>query len=166
MARPTEWRRTADQFAAPGLATAHNLRPIAVFEGETVGRIHLQYQWSTFPSIPFAPWGCQGVLGVRVQNDLNTVPDLEPDVDISDEAWMHIEGVGWRQEFGAMDLVTNTPVEVITAPSDGGYRDIKAMRKVTADGAIWLQDAMLSGTGNQGNHYLSYMISALIILPA
>ena len=79
---------------------------------------------------------------------------------------MHIEGVGWKQEFGAMDLTTNTPVEVLSAPADGGYRDIKAQRKVLADGNIWLQDAMLSGTGNQGNHYLSYMISALIILPA
>ena len=166
MARPTTWRRTADQFTAPGLATAHNARPVAVFEGETVGRIRLQYQWTTFPSIPFAPWGCQGLLGVRVQDNLSTVPDLVPDDDISSDEWLWIEGVGWRGDFGAIDPVTGDPTELVTAPSDGGYRDIKAMRKVTADGAIWLQDAMLAGTGNQGNHYLSYMLSALIILPA
>ena len=150
---------------APGNSVAHDVRPIAVFAGETVGRIHLQYQWTVFPSIAFAPWGVQGVLGVRVQQNLSTVPDLDPQADISSEEWLWIEGVGWKQEFGAMDLVTNEPVEIISAPADGGYRDIKAQRKVTSDGAIWLQDSAALSGSNQGNHYLSYMMSALIILP-
>ena len=166
MARPTTWRRIAVQFAPTGLAVGHDYRGIAVFEGETVGRIHFQYQWSTLPDTPFAPWGVQGMIGVRVQDDLSTVPTLELPQDISAEEWMWIEGVGWRGEFGAFDLTTGDPVSIMTAPSDGGYRDIKAMRKVTADGAIWVQDSCVAGAGNQGNHYLSFFMSALIILPA
>lgn len=166
MARPTEWRRIAVQFAPTGNAVGHDYRGIAVFAGETVGRIHFQYQWSTLPATPFAPWGVQGMIGVRVQNNLNTFPDLDLPADISDEAWMLMEGVGWRGEFGAYDLTSGDPVSIMTAPSDGGYRDIKAMRKVEADGAIWVQDSCASGAGNQGNHYLSFFMSALIILPA
>jgi len=166
MARPTEWRRIAVQFATPGNAVGHDHPGIAVFAGETVGRIHLQYQWSTLPDTPFAPWGVQGMIGVRVQNNLNGFPDVDLPGGLSDEAWMWIEGVGWRGEFGAFDLTTGNPVSIMTGPSDGGYRDIKAMRKVEADGSIWVQDSCASGAGNQGNHYLSFFMSALIILPA
>lgn len=166
MARPTEWRRTTTSFADPGNSVQHNSRSVAVFAGETVGRIHLHYQWVTFPAVPFAPWGVEGVLGVRLQNNLATTPDLLLPDDISDESWMWVEGVGWRGEFGSMDLATNQPVELISAPADGGYRDIQAMRKVLADGAIWVQDgAVLDPPSNQGNHFLSFTISVLVILP-
>lgn len=165
MARPTEWRRVQESFVAPGNGVQHSTRAIAVFAGETVGRVRFQYQCSVFPSLPFAPWGVQGVLGVRVQQNLSTTPDLDPQADISSDDWLWIEGFGWRQEFGAIDDVTGDPVELISAPADGGYRDVKAQRRVISDGAIWLQDSTVLSGSSQGNHYLSYQLSALIILP-
>lgn len=164
MARPTEWRRSGVSFAPPGNSVNHDVSAIAVFAGETVGRIRVQYQSSAFTAIPLAPWAIQGAFGVRVQNNLNTVPDLQPWQDMSSDEWMWLEGFGWREEVFTFNPQGNE-VELVSAPSDGGYRDIKAQRKVLADGAIWVQDQTDPAGGNQGNHFFSFLISALIILP-
>lgn len=165
MARPTEWRRTGVSFAAPGNSVQHNVRAIAVFQGETVSRIRFQYQSSAFTAIPLAPWAVQGVLGIRVQNNLSTVPDLQAWQDMSSDEWMWLEGFGWREEVFSKDFSTGDVQELVSAPQDEGIRDIKAQRKVLADGAIWVQDQTDPAGGNQGNHFFSFHISALITLP-
>lgn len=147
-------------------AVAWNERPIALFEGETVGRIHLHYQCLASNPVPITPWGFEGVMGVRVQQDLSTVPTLTPLDDISSDEWMWHEGFGWQQQIFAYRPDTGSEVEITTAPSDGGYRDIKSQRTMTADGALWLQTSTAFMASNQGNHWLQYTIAALVILPA
>ena len=166
MARPTEWRRTRHIGQVSPASVVANERPIAVFEGETVGRIHLHYQVLYSPPVPLAPFGVEGVLGVRVQNDLNTVPDLSPLDDISDEAWMWHEGFGPTAQIFDYRPSNDSEVQVYTAPTDGGYRDIRAQRQVLADGAIWVQASTAFMASNVGNFYLQFTIAALILLPA
>lgn len=150
---------------AGSASTVMNERAIALFEGETVGRVHLHYNILYSPPVPLAPFGFEGVFGVRVQNDLNTVPDLNPVDDISAEEWMFIEGFAPTAQVFDYRPTTGTEVEIYTAPTDGGYRDIKSQRKVTADGALWVQASTAFSGSNQGNFYGQFVISALIILP-
>nr|CRY97175.1 hypothetical protein [uncultured prokaryote] len=143
----------------------HDFRAVALFEGETVGRVHAQYQCSAYPAFPLATWGVQGAFGVRVQNNLSTSPDLSVWDDKGSEEWMWCEGFGWRQEVFAYRPSDDEVIELVTAPSDSGYRDIQAQRKVLADGTLWVQTQTDPLVGNQGNHYLSVWVSVLVILP-
>lgn len=143
----------------------HDFRAVALFAGETVGRVRVQYQCPAFPAFPLAPWGVQGAFGVRVQNNLATTADLSVWDDKGSEDWMWIEGFGWRQEAAVYRPSDDDFIELISAPSDGGYRDIQSQRKVTADGALWIQTQTDPLTGAQGNHYMSCFVSVLVILP-
>jgi len=142
-----------------------NERAIALFEGETVGRVHLHYSILYSPPVPLAPFGFEGVIGVRVQNDLNTVPDLDPVDDISAEEWMFIEGFAPTSQIFTYRPTNQSEVQIFTGPTDGGYRDIKAQRRVTADGALWVQASTAFSGSNQGTFYGQFVVSALIILP-
>ena len=150
---------------AGAAATTMADRSIALFEGETVGRVHLHYNMLYSPPVPLAPFGFEGVIGIRVQNDLSTVPALDPLDDISSDDWMFIEGFAPTAQVFDYRPTTGTEVEIYTAPTDGGYRDIKSQRKVTADGALWVQANTSFMGSNQGNFYAQFVISALIILP-
>lgn len=166
MARPTEWRRTWTSFADNQQQTFHDVRTVAIFAGETVSRVHVQYQCSAFPEVPLAPWANVLLFGVWLQNDLTDVPALDLTQDAGSEEWMWWEGAGWRQEAFGFRTNEQDPVEVISAPRDGGYRDIKAQRICTADGALWVATKGEPAGGNQTNHWLSVAVSVLVTLPA
>lgn len=165
MARATEWRRTWDSFVDGNQQTFHHARGPAIFAGETVSRVRLQYQCSAFPSVPLAPWANVLLFGIWLQNDLTDVPALDLTADAGSEDWMWWEGAGWRQEAFGFRTNEQDPVEVLSAPRDGGYRDIKAQRKCTADGALWFATKGEPNGGNQTNHWLSIAISVLVTLP-
>jgi len=142
-----------------------NVRAIELFAGETVGRVHLHYGILYSPPVPLAPFGFEGVIGVRVQNDLNTVPALSPLDDISSDEWMFIEGFAPTSQIFTYRPSTSNEVQIFTGPTDGGYRDIKSQRKAVADGVLWVQASTAYQGSNQGNFYGQFVISALIILP-
>lgn len=166
MARATEWRRTWTSFVDGEQRTAHNARTVAIFEGETVSRVRLNYQCSAFPSVPLAPWANALLFGVWLQNDLTDVPALDLTADAGSEEWMWWENAPWRQEAFGFRTSETDPVEVLSAPADGGYRDIKAQRVCTADGALWLATKGEPTGGNQTNHWLTVAVSVLVLLPA
>ena len=78
----------------------------------------------------------------------------------------------WHEGFGPTAQIfdyrpdNDNEVQIYTAPTDGGYRDIRAQRQVLADGAIWVQASTAFMASNVGNFYLQFTIAALIILPA
>nr|CRY97165.1 hypothetical protein [uncultured prokaryote] len=165
MARPTEWRRTFQSFVDGEQRQAHATRGPAIFAGETVGRIHVHYQGSTFPAVTLAPYANEVMMGVWLQNNLSSDPDLDPVDDASSEEWMWWEGAGWANQVFGYRPSDDQEVEVDTFPTDGGYRDIKAQRKCIADGSVWIATAGDPAGGNQTNHYLQYAMSVLVILP-
>lgn len=117
------------------------------------------------PPVPLAPFGVEGVIGVRVQQDMNPVPALNPLDDISSEEWMFIEGFAPTSQIFTYRPDTGAEVQLFTGPTDGGYRDIKAQRKVIADGNLWVQASTALLGSNVGNFYGQFVVSALIILP-
>ena len=166
MARATTWRRDYQSFVDGVQAAEHQTPSVAVFEGETVARIHLNYQCSAFPSVQLAPWANCLLMGVWLQNDLTDVPALRAAHDQTSEEWMWWENAPWRGEHLGWQPVDGQFIEVDSAPADGGYRDIKAQRRCTADGRLWLATGGEPSAGNQTNHWLNFALSALILLPA
>lgn len=165
MARPTEWRRVIASHAANDGTPAANWGGPAVFTGETITRIRLEYRGSVLPAVPFAPAGAAVAMGVRYQPNLSDVVDLDPWYDAGAEEWMWWEKASWRNEIFTYDLATGQPTDYWSFPYDEGTRDIKAQRRVTADGRIWVQTHVDPDFGAQGNHALSVGISVLVLLP-
>lgn len=166
MARATEWRRTYGSFVDGVQSTGHSTGTVAIFAGETVTRIHLMYQCTTFPAVQLAPFANSLMMGVWLQNDLTDVPLLRPAQDAGSEEWMWWEGAAWAGVAFGWQPVDQQFAEVERAPADGGYRDIKAQRRCTADGRIWIATQGDPAGGNQTNHWLNYTLSALVLLPA
>lgn len=165
MARPTEWRRTSTSYVDGAQSTRHYGRGPAIFAGETVSRVHVQYQCSSFPEVPLAPWANVLLFGLWLQNDLTDVPALNLFTDSGSEEWMWWEGAGWRQEAFGFRTSETDPVEVISAPRDGGYRDVKAQRICTADGSMWFGTEGVPDGNAQTRHWLSIAMSVLVTLP-
>lgn len=166
MARATEWRRVAQSFVGGVQATDHAARGPAIFAGETVTRVHFNYQCAAFPAQGLAPWANCLLAGVWLQNNLLTDPQLDPWTDAGSEQWMWWENAPWRNEVYWKPDAQEQPTELDSAPADGGYRDIKAQRLCTSDGAMWIRTKGEPGGGNQTNHWLSFAMSVLVLLPA
>ena len=165
MARPTTWRRSFGSFVNGNSGVSHSVQIAPVNAGETVTRVRLQYQWTALPSIPLGPWGVQMLMGVTLQDTTSSTLDLDLVADANSESWMWWEGAPWAGQEVFVKPGDTDPTEVLTAPLDGGYRDIKAQRICTANGYLWLTMASDPAGGTQAQGYFSYAASTLVLLP-
>lgn len=163
MARPTEWRRSAASYADGGTSSSlHTVKLCDLAPGETITRVRFWYWAGQYPAFPFSGSGIALGLGIGVfGSGTPTIwPLSEPNHD-----WLWWEAFTLQTDTFVYDPM-GEEVNLLTGPEGKYERDGRAQRR--NDGqtteSVWLITESVDGF--QGQHYLSYGASCLVMLPA
>lgn len=161
MARPTEWRRSAQNYVpTTGAANIHQVKLCDLAPGETLTRVRFNW-WAgqEASALPLAGEGVSFALGIQAyEGNLPTDnPLTSPNAD-----WLWWEWFTMTSEvFGRDD--DNTFVNSMIGTNMVQERDVKAQRAAgESPMTVWLQTAGFNAA--QGFHDLSYGASCLVLL--
>lgn len=166
MARESYWLRSAASYEGGTAADTHAVRLGIFAPGETITRIRLTYFMSSYNDTnPILEDDVVICMGIDVSEDADIPRNFFPATSPA-EPWMWWEG----ETQGIQVFAEPTAGGILTearGPMDRSPRDIKAQRLNTGTDywSVWLktQSTIL---GPQGQHYLGYAASVLVLQAA
>lgn len=163
MARETYWLRSAASFAGELEAQRHAVRLGIFLPGETVTRIRFTYFLSSYNAAnPLFADDVVICTGIETSEDPDLPTTNYPYTNAAED-WMWWEG----ETQGIQVFAFGEEARIVTearGPQWREPRDVKAQRLNTGTDywSLWLKTESTIATA-QGNHYLGYAASVLVL---